>query len=535
MVSTAIEDQVLRRANEVRALAGQLSEISETQGEGVIRQAAYLSADFDVGISVLQPDGALVISNGSAEAWKAYQPTLSAGIATLERNTAKEVFVSRVGSGVDEHGISMVVIARATDGSAFVAGAFSTAPLMEHVFADVFALNPETSAMVVASTGEVLFQKGFAAPAEPLDQYAGVADALAGKYGATQMNVQGSEQVIAYSPVPQLGWAVVIVEPWEQVASPLLETTHLAPLVFVPVLLLALLAVFFGIRQIIQPLQALAAQSGALGRGDYRAIEKPVGGVSEIRRLQQELIHMARKLQVAQQSLHRYIGVITSGQEEERRRLSRELHDDTIQSLIALKQRVQLVEMDWEGHPVSTALAELEGVAEQTIENLRRMVRALRPIYLEDLGLVAAIEMLASDTGEKLGSGIAFHCQGRMRRLDAATELALYRIVQEALNNIIRHSGASQASVQMTFHADTIQITIKDNGKGFTVPESPAEFAPGDHFGLLGMFERADLLGGEIHITSSPGNGTSLSITAPFTPVPTGGSTVENQKPGSAA
>jgi two-component system sensor histidine kinase DegS len=152
---------------------------------------------------------------------------------------------------------------------------------------------------------------------------------------------------------------------------------------------------------------------------------------------------------------------------------------------------------------------------------------------LEDLGLVAAVEMLASDTGVILGSDVEFHCLGKVRRLEAATELALYRIVQEALNNITRHSDASRASVQMTFLADMIQIKIEDNGKGFTVPESLAEFASSGHYGLLGMLERADLIGGAIHISSSPGKGTSLIITAPFASVRTSIDLMEDHnKPG---
>jgi len=311
---------------------------------------------------------------------------------------------------------------------------------------------------------------------------------------------------------------LLIEEPWDQVSSPILQTTHMAPLVMVPVLLLALLALFFGVRQIVQPLQALATQSSKLGWGDYSAIEKPVGGVSEIRQLQHELIHMAHKVSAAQQSLHSYIGAITSGQEEERRRLARELHDDTIQSLIAFKQRIQLVEMDWEGHPVVGALSDLENVVEQTIENLRRMVSALRPIYLEDLGLVAAVNMLANDAGIKLGKPLDFTREGKERRLDATVELALYRIVQEALSNISRHSGATQASIRLAFEPEGIRIEIQDNGKGFSVPHSPAEFAPSGHFGLLGMFERADLMGGSIQINSFPGKGTRLIVIVPTSP-----------------
>ena len=146
--------------------------------------------------------------------------------------------------------------------------------------------------------------------------------------------------------------------------------------------------------------------------GEYSAIEEPVGSIAEIRHLQSELIHIARKVKAAQQSLHSYIGAITSGQEEERRRLARELHDDTIQSLIALKQRVQLAQLATKNGSSEASLSEVVFLTEQAIENVRRQTRALRPIYLEDLGLVTALEMLARETSQSAGIPVEFQCQG---------------------------------------------------------------------------------------------------------------------------
>jgi signal transduction histidine kinase len=128
--------------------------------------------------------------------------------------------------------------------------------------------------------------------------------------------------------------------------------------------------------------------------------------------------------------------------------------------------------------------------------------------------------MLATDTSQKLGLPVDFTRQGKERRLDAPVELALYRITQEALSNITRHSGANHASIQIAFLPDGIKIVIEDNGKGFTVPRSPAEFAPNGHFGLLGMFERADLMGGDIQVVSSPGQGTRLVVKVADSPKP---------------
>ena len=125
-------------------------------------------------------------------------------------------------------------------------------------------------------------------------------------------------------------------------------------------LLIAVVALWFGARQIVRPIQNLEARATKLAWGDFKAIEEPVGGIAEIRHLQAELVGMAHKLQAAQKNLHNYIGAITRGQEEERRRMARDLHDDTIQSLIALKQRLQLLEMAPQNEPPITAIAELE-------------------------------------------------------------------------------------------------------------------------------------------------------------------------------
>jgi signal transduction histidine kinase len=288
--------------------------------------------------------------------------------------------------------------------------------------------------------------------------------------------------------------------------------TQIAPLILVPLLLIFLAALWFGARQVIQPLQSLESQAASVTWGNYEEIERPVGGIAEIRRLQAELIHLTQKVRASQQSLHNYIGAITAGQEEERSRLARELHDDTLQSLIALKQRVQLARLALNGQPEGESLVELEVLAEQTIANLRRLTRALRPIYLEDLGLVAALEMLAREAGQSHGVSIQFQQKGDERRLPANVELSLYRIAQEAISNVVRHSGASQASLRIQYHPESVTLSVQDDGKGFAVPKSPAEFAPGGHFGLLGLHERAELIGAEMEIQSSPNKGTQLTV-----------------------
>jgi two-component system sensor histidine kinase UhpB len=306
--------------------------------------------------------------------------------------------------------------------------------------------------------------------------------------------------------------AHAIAGDWQAATDPVLELTLIAPLALIPPLVFAVTALWFANREIIQPLQRLERQAAALVWGDFDAIQQPVGGIAEVQRLQKELTEMARKVQTAQAGLRGYIGAITTAQEEERRRLARELHDDTIQAIIALKQRIQLTEQTVRDPAVQRMLNELEDLAAQTIENLRRMTRALRPIYLEDLGLVAALDMLARETGQNSGISIAFQKTGEERRLSPEVELALYRIAQEALNNVVRHSQARRADLRLYFGEKTVELEVSDDGIGFNVPQSPTDFVPNGHFGLLGMYERADLIGARLSVASAPGKGTRLKV-----------------------
>ena len=191
----------------------------------------------------------------------------------------------------------------------------------------------------------------------------------------------GSEHVIAFSPVAPLGWALMMEEPWQAMDNPLLRQTLVAPLVLVPALLVALIALGFGIQQIIQPLRQLAQQANQLAGGQFEAIEAPVGGIAEIRHLQAELAHKAQRVKAAQTNLRDYAGAITAGQEDERHRLARELHDGAVQSLVALNQRAQLAQLALKDAPpeVRERLADLRRMTTALIDEMRRVVRGLRP------------------------------------------------------------------------------------------------------------------------------------------------------------
>ena len=513
--AAALEEQLKHRQDAIRSLSLLAENSSPSELPEILTNSDYLLDDFDAGLAFFRPDGSLESYTGDQQFWESLANQVRPVIGDLLDQDNPAVLISSAFIDPANNQKMVLLLAVSPERDWISAGASSAADLVRHTLTGSFASGSEASAVVVDATKEVLYQGGSFSYTGGPAQHPGVAEALRGESGVTYVQVGDSEHVVTYSPIGPVGWALALEEPWETVDTPTLRTTQVAPLVLVPVLLLTLIALWFGVRWIVKPLQALESKAATLAWGEFSSIEQPVGGITEIRRLQAELIHMARKVRAAQQSLHSYIGAITAGQEEERRRLARELHDDTIQSLIALKQRVQLAQLTTKNGSSEESLTEVVTLTEQTIENVRRQTRALRPIYLEDLGLVTALEMLARETSQAANIPVEFKLQGIERRLDSNQELALYRMTQEALNNVAHHARASTANLSISFTPQEVSLQVSDNGKGFEVPKSPAEFAPGGHFGLLGLHERAELLGARLEIDSSIGLGSRITVILP--------------------
>lgn len=540
----ALEEQASHRAIAIRSLSLLADGASANELSAILDSSDYLLPEFDGGLAFFGLDGVLEAARENQHLWESLAFHILPFIQAQGSNGITSSFIPTSSSSPASSDPITLVAVVSPGGEWVAAGAFSAAGMVRHTLAEAFASGPQASVIIIDSDKRLLYESGSFSYSGEISDHPGVAEALRGESGTVYVMVGSEEHVVAYSPIAPLGWALVLEEPWEMVASPTLRASQLAPLVLVPVLILAVMALWFGARQIVRPLQTLESRAATLAWGDFKTIEIPVGGIEEIRQLQDELIQMARKVQAAQQSLHGYIGAITAAQEDERRRLARELHDDTIQSLIALKQRIQLarIHLTDEQSPQEpgkrenknllapktgqkfgqelSGLDELTTLTEQTIENLRRLTRALRPIYLEDLGLVPALEMLAQEIGPAARISLEFQRRGTERRMDRVVELALYRMAQEALSNVARHAQASQATLNITFTPQSVTLLVTDNGQGFDVPKSPAEFAPGGHYGLLGLHERAELIGAKLEIRSAPGKGTHLSVSLGFSSTP---------------
>jgi signal transduction histidine kinase len=209
---------------------------------------------------------------------------------------------------------------------------------------------------------------------------------------------------------------------------------------------------------------------------------------------------------VARDSLRR----VVAAQELERRRLARELHDETGQALTSILLGLRSLEEFVDGEDERAAVAGIRQLAVDTLQDVRRLAVELRPKALDDFGLVAALERLTESFQEQTGLAADFvdGLGGEPLAGEAAT--ALYRIVQEALTNVVKHAQAGHVSILLTRKNGQVALVIEDNGLGFD-PERPV-----DGFGLQGMRERVELLGGSMRVESSTGAGTTLAVEVPL-------------------
>ena len=220
----------------------------------------------------------------------------------------------------------------------------------------------------------------------------------------------------------------------------------------------------------------------------------------------------ARLYRQRQESMQSYVRRITEAQEEERLRIARDLHDDTAQELVGLVRRLEQLR-DTGGASTAAPIDELLDHARTTLRSVRRYSRDLRPSVLDDLGLVAALETLVEGMDGRLSGGAQLRVVGAPRRLDGPVELALFRIAQEALRNVEKHAGATSATVELDFGEAAVRLAVSDDGRGFAPPRTVSNLARLGKLGLLGMKERAELVGGSFELSSGRGRGTNLAVT----------------------
>lgn len=362
-----------------------------------------------------------------------------------------------------------------------------------------------------------------------------------------------TKDLLALAPLETAPWAVTLREPEEVVfALPLQLRKGFLILSIVSIFTALLLGIGLS-RSILNPVEALIKATKKMGKG---VLSEPIeiSGMDEIGilarsfdtmrirlaeslesikqhtlALEERVNERTKDLNRSREKLSSLLKKIITAQEEERKRIARELHDETSQSLSALLLTLDLLKMSCK-HDDPELMKKLDQCRDQAImvlSGVSAMIKDLRPPVLDDFGLEYAIRwVLEKHLGEKK---IKFHFEtinkahGTERDLGwmldySKIELILFRVIQEAIINISKHAGASNVSVTLTFNKSSIEVDIIDDGKGFdpeTLVDSP--YAEGDSgFGIIGMKERITLIDGELNISSRPGEGTCIHVSVPY-------------------
>jgi two-component system sensor histidine kinase DegS len=223
------------------------------------------------------------------------------------------------------------------------------------------------------------------------------------------------------------------------------------------------------------------------------------------------------RAETAHLALKNYAAHMVNAQEEERRRIARELHDETIQALSLLYRKLDSLRTK-AVLPASLVeeLREAREINEGIVKGLRDLIKAVRPPTLDHLGIVASVRRLLLDFKERTGIKCQLKVLGDERQLPQDIMIGMFRIAQEALWNVGHHSKATDVLLTMTFAEHQARLDINDNGTGFNVPASLTVLSANGHLGLLGMQERAELLGGKLEIQSSPEKGTMIGVSIPI-------------------
>jgi two-component system sensor histidine kinase DegS len=225
----------------------------------------------------------------------------------------------------------------------------------------------------------------------------------------------------------------------------------------------------------------------------------------ELKSTAQENINQEKRIQ---DNLRSYATLISQAQETERKRIARDLHDETAQALVVISRHLE----DLSAGKSKLTAGEIREEVRKVLEGVRRFSQELRPSILDDLGLIPAVKWLTSDLVKTNGINVETIVTGNSHKLNSQTELMLFRIIQEALTNVRKHAQATQVLIKIEFLENSLKLSVQDNGKGFLSPDKLSDLAGKGKLGLLGMQERVQLMGGVLTIESLPQHGTVLKI-----------------------
>jgi signal transduction histidine kinase len=240
--------------------------------------------------------------------------------------------------------------------------------------------------------------------------------------------------------------------------------------------------------------------------------------LERVRQINRENERLFQQLVAGEHRFRTLAKAVWKVQEEERRRLARELHDGIGQTLSALKIQLERLEQQAEGaRPELLArLADSVQLVGRVLNETRELSRLLRPPVLDGLGLVPALRWLARTLEQRTGLAVELEVEGIDERLDPDLETLVFRVVQEALNNVVKHAGVSSTKVALKAGTGHLSLQVADQGRGFDVASAWRTSAESSGCGLRGIQDRVELFGGRFQVHSKPGGGTELRVRVPL-------------------
>ncbi len=406
-------------------------------------------------------------------------------------------------------------------------------------------------AVLVDAQGQVIqstFALPFLSPGEHAHFYRGALAAHAAAVATVpfELNMPGEPlghaHVMAIAPLDEVPWGVAVggdeAETFAAVQRLRSGLAFLGALVLVAIWGLTLVAT----RWLVRPVQRLMQAAQRIAGGDLQVpLEAAEGGeigqmADALEQMRRSLLHNIREMARLSETLetrvkertealrrqealaHRLLRRALAAQEEERRRISYELHDEVGQSLTALRLDLERVARSSTDAAARERIAQAQEMVGRVVADLRRVIAALHPGVLDQLGLIPALQWVAERPLRPLGVDVVIQGQTEPR-LPAETELVLFRVAQEAIHNIARHSGASRVEVTLRRESESTIMIVHDNGRGFDPTAVVPDPDSGRGLGLAGMQERASLVGGHVRILSAPAMGTTVEVRIPLTPV----------------
>ncbi|HUP65149.1 MAG TPA: histidine kinase [Thermoanaerobaculia bacterium] len=332
------------------------------------------------------------------------------------------------------------------------------------------------------------------------------------------IGIDGVSRQYGFTSVPGTGWSIYVGVPTDEVMQPVRDLFFRGAVAGLVIVLIALASALAFARSIERPIGMLVAAAGEVAQTG-RTRRLPAEGPREVALLSEAFHEMVERrsraegrLVESERNLKALSDRILTVQEEQRRRIARELHDDLGQSLTALKMDVGgLLRLAGDEPATSTLRERIRQTLDATVDSVQRIAAELRPPVLDDLGLRAVLESDAQIFEERTGIECELSIAEESLRLDPRTETALYRIIQEALTNVARHSDASRVEIRIRNRHGELLLDVRDDGRGVTGAELEGPAA----LGLLGIRERAAMLGGTAHIEGVEGSGTIVSLRVP--------------------